>query len=235
MLLRRRQGSTFYCFSPPVMLVTFAVEIILVGYTLWRYRISPLVRLVCATLLALAIFQLSEYFVCGGAGVDAMWWSRVGFVAITLLPPLGLHILHVISGRKQRHLVWAAYATAIAFGTYFLFANQAFSGNECTGNYVIFQITPVATLLYSLYYYGWLGTAVYLGLRWRSQTRKQLLRRGIAGLLVGYAVFLVPTSIAVVFNPEALAGIPSIMCGFAGIFAIILVGYLLPTMRSKRR
>jgi len=234
MLIPRPGRTTFFCFSPPVMIATFAIEILLAVYTLWRYKMSPLVRLVVAALVALATFQLSEYFVCGGVGMDALWWSRLGYASITILPPLGLHILFVIANRKNRRLVWAAYGTAIAFGSYFLFANQAFSGHECAGNYVIFQLTAAASVLYSLYYYGWLLAAISLGLHWR-RTAKPLVRRGIAGLIAGYAVFLVPTSLVVILHPDAMDGVPSVMCGFAVIFAFILVFHLLPVLRTKRR
>jgi hypothetical protein len=235
LLTRRGKKNTFFCFSPPVMIATFAVEIILILYTLWRYKLTALTRLIAATLFFLALFQLSEYFVCGGAGMNAMQWSRVGYAAITVLPPLGLHILFVLAKQPTRYLIWAAYATAVGFIAYFLLHEQAFSGHECTGNYVIFQLEAMATNLYALYYYGWLLAAIILGFRWRARIKDQARRRGILGLIVGYAVFLIPTSIAVIINPDALSGVPSIMCGFAAIFAFILVFYLLPVMRAPFR
>jgi hypothetical protein len=39
---------------------------------------------------------------------------------------------------------------------------------------------------------------------------------------------LIPTGIANSVKPETRAGIPSIMCGFAVIFAILLVVYIAP-------
>jgi len=217
------------------MLATFTVEIVMAIYVVWRYKLTKLSRLVVATLFFLALFQISEYFVCGGAGLSAMHWSRTGYVAITMLPPLGLHILHVLTGKKERALVWVAYATAAAFIVYFLLYKQAFSGYECTGNYVIFQLGGLATALYAAYYYGWLGTAIVLGLRWRKQQKNNVRRQAIRGLIIGYLVFLVPTSIAVIIDPTAMRGIPSIMCGFAVIFAVLLTFYVLPLGRRAAK
>jgi hypothetical protein len=234
-MFKRRSSTTFYCFSPPVMIATFVIEISLALYTIFRYRLTPLSRLVVMTLYCLALFQLSEYFVCGGFGVDALQWSRIGYVAITLLPPLGLHILYVLVKKPERRLVYAAYASAVAFSAYFLFHDQAFSGHVCAGNYVIFQLTTLATWLYAAFYYGWLLTAVGLGMRWYLRQREAFRRKGIAGLIVGYAVFIVPTGIAVVLNPAVMSGIPSVMCGFAVIFALILAFYIMPVVDGGER
>ena len=56
------------CFSPPVMIATFIIEICLALFTLFRYKRSLLTGLSIALFVFLALFQLAEYFVCGGAG-----------------------------------------------------------------------------------------------------------------------------------------------------------------------
>src|SRR5580658_8582786 len=101
-----RRPSKFYCFSPPVMLATIAVELILLFYSLWRYKLTPLVRIVILILLFLALFQYSEYNVCGGDGINAATWSRIGFAAITLLPALAIHLIQVIAGHRKQVIAW---------------------------------------------------------------------------------------------------------------------------------
>ena len=83
------------------MIATFVIEAVLLIYTLMRYRMSPLGRIVAATLACLAIFQFAEYHVCGMDVMPASW-SRVGFVAITLLPALGIHLVQEIAQRRSR-------------------------------------------------------------------------------------------------------------------------------------
>ena len=240
-----KPGSTqLNCFSPPVMLATFIIEIAFAVFAMWRYRLNTFARLTVLMLLFLALFQISEYFVCGGYGLTAQQWARTGYVAITMLPPLGLHMLYVMMDRKGRRLVYTAYATAAAFIIYFLSYTHAFSGYVCTGNYVIFQLATKSGLVYGMYYYGWLLTVLILGWRWlHSQANKagkkigaELLdrRRAVLALLLGYLIFLVPTAIANTVDPSTRRGIPSIMCGFAVFFAIILTIYILPKLSEHR-
>ncbi|MGH7237697.1 MAG: hypothetical protein ACREGF_04135, partial [Candidatus Saccharimonadales bacterium] len=199
-------GIQLNCFSPPVMLATLIIETLLVLYTLWRYKLTVLTRLIVLTLVMLAIFQLSEYHVCTGYGLTAEDWSRLGFAAITTLPALGLHILHVLAAKPKRKLVVAAYLTMVGFIVYFLSYHAAFIGYRCTGNYVIFQIGDRPASVYGFYYYGWLFVGIGLGALWASQfikrgksvrSRLQMVR----ALIVGYLVFLVPTAVANTISP----------------------------------
>ena len=82
--------NSLHCFSPPVMLATFLIEISLAVYVTWRYQLTAVTRLATAILFFLALFQLAEWNVCEGSfGIDSLGWSRLGYIAITMLPPLG--------------------------------------------------------------------------------------------------------------------------------------------------
>lgn len=222
------------CFSPPVMVATFVIEICMAVYAVVRYRMAALSRLVVITLFSLAVFQLSEYFVCGGAGLSAMHWSRLGYAAITTLPPLGLHILHILAHKPGRKLVLASYGIMFGLVLYFLLIPTAFSGYQCTGNYVIFQLTPHVGGWYTMYYYSWLAIAILLGMRWLGKATKREGRK-IQALIIGYLVFLVPTAVVNSIDPSTRRGIPSIMCGFAVIFAFILTIYILPNEQRRKK
>lgn len=234
----KHKNNTLLCFSPPVMAATVLIEGALLIYTLWRYKMSMLVRLVALTLFFLALFQFCEYHVCTGMGLSIANWSRLGYAAITALPPLGIHILHVLAKKPQRRLVFTAYATMLGFIAYFLLVPGVFEGYQCTGNYVIFQIGIKASFAYGAYYYGWLLTALVLGASWfkelngRKSTRKQA--NSVLALMLGYLVFLVPTALTYSVDPSARRGIPSIMCGFAVLFALILALYILPRSAKKK-
>ncbi len=64
------------------------IEVVLALYTFIRYKPSKLKNLAIVFLLFLATFQMAEYFVCGGIGLNALVWSRVGYVAVTFSLPL---------------------------------------------------------------------------------------------------------------------------------------------------
>jgi len=214
------------------------IEASLAAYTIWRYKMTPLIRLATLTLVMLASFQLAEYFVCTGSVGHAITWSRIGFAAITLLPALGVHLMHRVAGKSIGKLVYTAYASMTAFVVFFLAFPQVFSNYQCTGNYVIFHLTPLAGGLYWIYYMGWIFFAMYQGVRWAYQLQvKGKLRqlKAVQGLIIGWLVFLVPTAIANIVNPGTRSAIPSVMCGFAVLFALILTLYILPKVAKVNR
>jgi hypothetical protein len=215
------------------MLATLMIEFALAFYVVFRYKMTSATRLITALLVGLATFQLAEYYVCTNSIGFTEQWSRLGFASITLLPPLGLHLMHVLAGKPNRRLVQTAYLTMAGFVVFFLTAQNTFAGHQCTGNYVIFQFSENVTGVYSIYYFGWIAAALGLGWKWANEIRptgKAALKRlqTVQALILGYLVFLVPTAAANVINPATRAGIPSVMCGFAVLLSLILGFYILP-------
>lgn len=205
------------------------VEICLALLVVWKYRAWPVSRLIVATLTCLAVFQLAEYMVCQGAmGMNSIEWAKTGFVAISLLPPLGLHIASEMSGRTFGKQVMAGYGLAAAFSAYFLFSTQGISGSVCGGNYVIFDLAPHAVNAFTVYYYVSLTLGLVLSLHWARRSKDQHIASALKGLSAGYASFMIPTTAVNIVNPATVSGIPSIMCGFAVALAFVLVFWVMP-------
>ncbi len=233
MLSNKKRSATFFCFSPPVMIATFAIEIGLLLYTIIRYRMSPLTRIIGATLLCLALFQFAEFNVCEGQAGLAGPYSRLGYAAITLLPPLGIHLVQTIAGRGSKYTVWIAYATGITLMIIFGFSSGAFQSYACGGNYAVFQLTDKLGGIFFTYYYFWLLAGVsmclYFGV---AATRK--IREALMMQAFGYLSFILPTGIVNAIHPETTVAIPSIMCGFAVIYAVILVFGIVPRVLKTK-
>lgn len=211
------------------MLATFIIEIIGALYVTFRFKMTPVSRLAAGILVGLAVFQLAEYNVCEGAwGVDSLTWARIGYVAITLLPPLGLHLATKIAGKRQRMLVGGAYTVAAVFAGIFLLVGHGMQSQQCLGNYAIFTIAHWAAIPYALYYYGLLLLTVGYTLWVVKGTKSKFKRQSLGFLAAGYLTFIVPTTTANLIDPSTLAGIPSIMCGFAVILAVILATVVIP-------
>lgn len=216
------------------MITTFVIEIACAIYVIARYKLTPVSRLAVAILVGLAVFQLAEFNVCEGSwGVDSLTWARIGYVAITLLPPLGLHLATRIAGTKQPLLVAGAYVAAAVFAGIFLFVGHGMSSQECLGNYVIFGIAPWAVWPYAVYYYGVLLLTVGVTLRESMRVKARNIKAALISLAIGYAAFIVPTTFVNIIEPSTIAGIPSIMCGFAVVLALILTGIVLPRYFRK--
>lgn len=214
------------------MLATFLIEIVLLVYALWRYRLTPVTRLAGLLLFFLAAFQFAEYMICGALGLTGVEWARFGFAAITLLPPLGLHLALTLAKKRLPWLLALAYASAGFFLYFFVFVAGSLYGEECRPNYVVFHVRDWLVYLYSGYYYGWLLLTTGLSLRWARHSR---YGRQLRALAVGYAAFIVPVTLATILNPSTIAGIPSIMCGFAVLMALALVGWVLPGAAPIRK
>ncbi len=218
-----------YCFSPPIMILTFVIELGIACYVAYRYRMSVAARLTTALLVLLATFQLAEFMVCEGAlGLSSLGWARIGYVAITLLPPIGLHLGMQIARRTNRPLLMAAYGSGIAFAVFFMFVGHGMQGNQCLGNYVIFQVAPASLIPYTMYYYGWLVASVAIVMGMAKTITSPARRSALRWLAAGYASFIVPTTLVNIVQPDTIAGIPSIMCGFAVILAVIILFKVAP-------
>jgi len=225
----KQKSTTLYCFSPPVMIATFAIEVALAIYALVRYKMTPILRLGVALLICLAVFQLAEYNVCEGAwGVNSLEWARIGYVAISLLPPLGMHLSTRIAGRKPGFLVALAYGSGVLFALFFLFVGQGLQSQQCLGNYVIFTIAPGALVPYTIYYYGWLAVSTVYSFVMSRRLKEIKQAHALMWLAAGYMAFVIPTTAANLIDPSTRAGIPSIMCGFAVLLAVVLAFRVLP-------
>lgn len=216
------------------MLATFAIEICLAFFTLVRYKMTTITRLVVIMLTLLAVFQLAEYNVCREVGLTATIWSRIGYIAITMLPPLSIHLIQTISHRKWQLLTWLSYLSGATFAIIFGFSKFAFAGHVCAGNYAIFQLASSVGGAYFVYYYSWLFIGVILSL-FLSIHAKQKVREALILQVFGYLSFLLPTGIVNTINPKTIEGIPSVMCGFAVIYAFVLVCGIMPLTLNRKR
>ena len=233
--MRRRYELRMNCFSPPVMIATAIIELSLMVYTLYRFGTKSVGRLAAITLFLLAVFQISEYNICGGLGVNAELWSRIGFMVIAMLPPLGIHLSMMIAKKDLKWFRYAAYLSGLIWVGIFGLTEKAFSSFACGGNYAIFQIKPGYGHAYMLYYYFWLFAAIALSLYFMlNATRSQ--RKSLLLLIIGYLLFIGPTSLVNGINPETIEGLPSILCGFAVFFAFVLTFGIVPNeAKIKRR
>jgi hypothetical protein len=226
------QKNTLYCFSPPVMLATFIFEIGAALYVMWRYHMNTSARLITALLICLGVFQLSEYMLCGGLGLKSFEWARLGYISITLLPALCIYLAAVIAKKNVKPLIIAAYTSAAACALYFALTPGAINGHECRPNYAVFDFSQVSLIVYSVYYYGWLVAGTVLSYVWSKEATKR--RAPLLWLTAGYLLFMAPTTTVNILYPETLAGIPSIMCGFAVLLAVVLVTRIAPHTSKLR-
>ena len=59
--------------------------------------------------------------------------------------------------------------------------------------------------------------------------------KGLMGVGLGLSSFIIPTLAVNIIDPTTLRAIPSILCGFAVIFAMFLVGVVAPAVLHPRK
>ena len=231
--MNKLKKPKLYCFSPPVMLATLAIELVLALYTFWRYKLNAVTRIAMALLICLALFQWAEYNVCEGTiFLDSLGWAKLGYVAITMLPPLGIHLIYQLSGDKRRWIPVLGYILAALFVGYFLLEADGVKAGACLGNYVIFENRDEFYPIYAGYYYGLLIIAIVYAYI-QSKAAVKNIRQSLYSLMIGYVLFMVPTTFVNIVDPSTISGIPSIMCGFAVLLAATLAGKVLPEYFDK--
>lgn len=223
------KSRTFYCFSPTVMLATFTIEFSLAIYTFIRFRMTRFGQLAAAALVLLGIFQVAEYQICGGD--NQIFWARLGYVAITLLPPLGIHLIAQITG-NSRYLKFA-YAIAAIYITLFMLASKSIIGAACEGNYVIFRTAQNLYWTYGIYYTGFLLLGVWEIIEKINEDRNKDFSL-LVWMAAGYFSFMVPMAIVYLLFPETRQAVPSVMCGFAVILAVLLAFVIVPKYHERK-
>jgi hypothetical protein len=216
------------------MIATFIIEISAAMYTVFKYHRDLNAKLIISLLVFLATFQLAEYMVCVGAlGLSSLEWAKLGYVAITILPPLALHLGMSIAKKDNPRLLAAAYGSAAMFMTFFLFVGHGMQSQQCLGNYVIFKIAPYASLPYGIYYQGWLVIGIVLAWIEHGKIKDQNRQKALMWLVIGYLSFMVPSFVVSLIDRHTLAGLPSIMCGFAVLMALNLLFKVAPLILKE--
>lgn len=230
---KQKRSLFFGCFTPQVMVATFVIEVILFIYTFIRYKINNVGRVILAIIICLASFQAAEYLVCT-QGTLAILASRAGFVAITFLPSLGLYLMSLLTKPLSKKTLKLLFTGTGLIAAYFLLAPQAFNSYNCTGNYVIFQMGLVQSYAYGLFYHGLLLLTILRGVLFLRTNQKTSKTSPVKFLLLGYLVFMAPVAVITMFHPPIIQAIPSVLCGFALLYAVILVTCLAPSILKKR-
>jgi hypothetical protein len=227
-LLNKKTTGRLFCFSPEVMFLTFVLEFILAIGLFIRHKMRLFNVIALLMFVCLGVFQLSEYLVCEMNG--GMLFSKIGFVFITLLPPLGIHLVTLVRGDKS-YISNISYFFSV-YIIYIILSGPLISQAVCEGNYVIFFMEKPYGLIFSIYYLSLLGVALILGffgMLKSIQNDDSNKFRILFWIIIGYISFLLPTGLVyLLVGVNHDGGGSSIMCGFAIIMALILYYKIVP-------
>lgn len=218
----RYNTPTFYCFIPLVSLATFLIEMSFALYVWYRYKATTFSRLCIAVFLCLGVFQLSEFLICT---YYTPYWIKLGYVAITILPALGIHIISVVT-KRHSVLMTASYGIAALLIFIILFVPSLELRAVCQTHFVeVFNSSWFAVM--HVGYYAFFVTAAMYTL-WYSLQKHIGDTKEEKWMLIAYIAFVLPSLVLIYFKFISHLALPSVMCGFAVFLAIILALVVIP-------
>ena len=208
------------CFTPTISLATAITEWVLALILITSFRKSKLTPYFSIILMLLGIYQFTEFMLCFSANLI---WVRVGFIAYSFLPVLGLHAtLFYLNKRKNFTLL---YAIPIVYSFLALLTPNFVLSGTCMRLFVsvktILSNNALLVLPYMLYYIIFITIAfIYLVreyLKVKDKTRKKVS----FFIALGIFCMTLPTFIVLQIFPIFNVNLPSVLCHFALLLAII--------------
>lgn len=223
------------CFTPIVSISTAVIEWLMALVIFSFFRKGRLSNMFIAMLFFLGSYQFTEFMLCTTGNLV---WVKLGFIAYTVLPALGLHSIMKYFNRKRSLIGLYAFPAA-----YILFAlfNKGFAiHGECKTFFVLAEnvlTNNVALWLpYLLYYSGFIIATFIILVDALIQTRNKLKREIEESEIIAILLMTVPTFVVILIFPLMGIMFPSILCHFAVLLAVFsFVGAYLENKLEKKR
>jgi hypothetical protein len=228
--LSSKKSVTFYCFTPLVSLATFFIEISFVCYIFMKYKPTLFSKLCIALLISLGVFQLAEYAICTTEYKDI--WVKIGYVSITLLPAIAIHIISTIV-KRHTFLTTSAYTISGLLIAAIIFIPEVALSATCMTTYVDIQSHWLYAILHRSYYVGFILIGLYT--LWYSMRKHIGDKKEEQFMIAAYAIFFIPSLVLFYFKVVVETALPSVMCGFAILTAFIFTLFLIPRYYQLQR
>jgi hypothetical protein len=213
-------------YTPYLSIITAAFEIAAGVWVLRGSGDKKIIRPAALILFFLAGYQVLELIVCHNVATSG-FLSRLAFADVIWLPPLGVLLIHNLSGSKKR---WTK------IGTYSLFAGAGIlsglillipsfiSQTVCTVVFASYSTsTPALYTIYALFYDAGLLAIVFSGIYTLSRVDNPLHRVLIGDFLTGNIAFILAALSTMAFYPPTIGAAPSILCHYALLLALFTV------------
>lgn len=216
-----------------VSLIFFGIELAILIVVIIFNRDHPHFWEIVAFLVLLQLYQLSEFLVCIGVSVGFI--TRIGFVVITFLPPLGYFLCTRIVKWKFPDY-WLGFAIAIGFSVYFILDTASVTFVECNPFFATYQSTGTISIgtstspyelrisaLYSAFYFGSLLYSIWFLVENLIWAKDKIDNKYGTIVLIGFLSFMFPMLLMVILLPQYAVAVASILCKYALILAVTLL------------
>ncbi|MBY9002205.1 MAG: hypothetical protein KGD64_14895 [Candidatus Heimdallarchaeota archaeon] len=222
-----------------VSLIFFGIELAILIVVIIFNRDHPHFWSIVALLSLLQLYQLSEFLVCIGVNVGLI--TRIGFVVITFLPPIGYFLCTRIVKWKFPDY-WLGFALALAFSVYFIVDSASVTFVDCNPFFATYQSSGVISIsptydlpisaMYGAFYHGSLLYSIWFLVEHLIWAKDKIENKYAVTVLIGFLVFMLPMLLMVIIFPQFAVAIASLLCKYALLLACTLL--LFSFMKGKK-
>ena len=183
-------------------------------------------------MIFLQVYQLMEFLMC--IGIDPNIIGRMGLVAITFLPPLGILLTSDLCDLKH-WINWSGIVFGVRLSIYYSVVPNAFTDLTCNPFYATF--TYPLWKLYGFFYHGYIVWAfaliVIAWIRNKAQSRSSKNKKATY-VLIAYLSFLAPMGLTLIIDASTIVSLESIMCKYAILLAVTLFIFSFQYERTEK-
>jgi hypothetical protein len=223
-------------YSPILAILTGVLEVAAGLYALSGPGRKTVLRPVAVILFLLAGYQFAEVAVC--ARPNALVLSRLAYLDITWMPPFGLGLAVVCAERWRKALRAVAafyFAAAAVLCVWILADGGVITRSVCELVIARYFVARPFDLAYGLFYQSGLLWVVFGAGLALAGAGDAVARKHLANLQLGVLGFIAPAVVVrMLFDDGPGDLLPSVMCHFALVLAVSLVGLIVRERRSGR-
>jgi hypothetical protein len=226
------------CFTPIVSLSTAIFEFAVATFILIHYRKSNISKAIIILIYCLGLYQFSEFMLCSSN--NPVSWAKIGFIAYTFLPALGLKTFLKYTGKKQNDLL--IFIIPVIYSIFAVTKANFILESSCEKYFIIvknmFWASPnvIPMILYSCYYFGFIGYICYLIINHYATTQNKIKKLRDLFFFIGISISLIFALVLLFIFPALSISFPSVYCHFAIFFAVCtLIGFYLDNKINKKK
>ncbi|MCE7749796.1 MAG: hypothetical protein GPJ51_15525 [Candidatus Heimdallarchaeota archaeon] len=198
-------------------IIFFGIEFFILVAVIIFNRKHPFFWSIAMMLVLLQLYQLAEFLIC--IGVNENITGKIAYTIITFLPPMGYFLSSKVVGWKFPDY-WIGFAAATGFSLYYIVTPGSVVLDSCNPFYAVYSVHH--SFYYGIYYMGILVYSIFFLAAHLIFRRNKVDRKSSLFVLIGYLSFLVPMYLMVWVDSYFATKVPSIMCKYALLLAVIL-------------
>ncbi len=211
-------------YSPILSILTAIFEIV-VAVIAFRIKGRKSIRYTSAILLLiLASYQILEIVICS-ISQNNLFLSRLAFIMIIWLPPLGVLLISFLFPIKKKLVFgYSLFLLGLAFLMVIriIFDQNFVTQTVCSVIFARFSNPKIIYIVYSALYQLGLMSMLLLSAYGVINSKDDLQRKLLGQILLGSMAFIIPAMITVIVVPATNGALPSIMCHYALLLAIFI-------------